>query len=297
MATTSLASPFQYQQQQQQQRRTFARGEGGSRGARGHGWYVKYRSGRGGRHLQGEYWDRAPVEEMAVWNQSVLDLGSQRCYMDVVLEPRRSDAARQSLNSPLSKKFIQPPALESLTGQRVRLEMDIATAVMPETTRNFLDLLAAPVGDGYLGTRLYRVEKKVGIYGGDMLTNTGKVGKAFLGNPMHVDIADRDPLALWHLPGTITMIVQTVGSIDSRFMLMGHASPHVDGMARAFGQLTPESTEIVVQWVDTLMTRVGIPSTYDLVVAECGVLDSAKVTGTATAALSDGGSDKVELAV
>ena len=139
----------------------------------------------------------------------------------------------------------------------------------------------APEEDGLIGTRLYRVEKKVGIYGGDMLTNTGKVGKAPRGNPMQLDIV-HDPLALWHVPGTITMIVQHVGSVDSRFMLMGHAAPHVDGIARAFGQLTPESTNIVTNWVDTLMTRVGIPTTYDLVVASCGVLEQASPTTTAT---------------
>lgn len=274
---TAIACTSNVPQQQQQQRRTFAKGEGGSRGARGHGWYVKYRSGRGGRHLQGDYHDRESPAEMAAWNESVLALGSQRCYLDVVMEPRRAQTMT------FSKKFVEVPPLESLSsdGKKVRLELDIASTVMPETTQNFLDLLKAPQGDGYKGTRLYRVEKKVGIYGGDMLTNTGKVGKAAKGNPMTIEIAN-DPLALWHIPGTITMIVPKVGEIDSRFMLIAHAAPHVDGIARAFGQLTPESTEIVQQWVDTLMTRFGIPTSYDLIVTDCGLLPSSSSSESST---------------
>jgi len=179
------------------------------------------------------------------------------------------------------------PPLESLgsTSKKLRLELDIASTVMPETTQNFMDLLKAPQGDGYKGTRLYRVEKKVGIYGGDMLTNTGKVGKAAQGNPMTMEISD--PLPLWHLPGTITMLVPTVGQVDSRFLLVAHAAPHMDGIARAFGRCTPESTEIVQNWVDTLMTRVGIPTSYDLVVADCGLLPSSSTESSSTTSSSD----------
>lgn len=252
---------------QLQQKRMFSRGGGGSRGARGHGWYMKYKTGEGGRHLQGEYHDRESPEVMEAWNDAVLALGSRRVYIDVVAESRRV----QSLT--FSKKFIEVPPLESLTGQKVRLEMDLATKVMPETTDNFIQLLNAPPGDGYVGTRLYRVEKNVGMYGGDVLTNTGKIGKAFFGDPMQMDIK-KDPLVMWHIPGTVTMLVPTVGQIDSRFMMISHAAPHIDGIARAFGRLTPESLAIVADWVDTLITKFGIPTTFDFVVTEGGVLDS-----------------------
>jgi len=283
---TAAASQQQQQHYCFQQQRSFARGEGGSRGARGHGWYVKYRSGRGGRHLQGEYVDRESPEQMAAWNESILALGSQRVYMDITMEPRRTTTTS------FSKKFIEVPSIHTLTGQTMRLEMDVATTVMPETAQNFLDLIQAPVGQGYKGTCLYRVEKQVGIYGGDMLTNTGKVGRASKGNPMQMDI-EKDPLAMWHIPGVITMLVQNVGQIDSRFLFVGHAAPHVDGIARAFGRLTPESAKFVTQWVDTLLTRVGIPTAFDLVVADCGLLEgSAAVDSTTVPSPSEDGSSE-----
>jgi len=280
----SPASPFLLDGIHCQQQRSFARGEGGSRGARGHGWYTKYRSGRGGRHLQGEYHDRESPEDMVSWNDAILALGSQRVYMDIVMEPRRG----QSMQN-IKPKTIPVPPLDELEGKKLHLEMEIATTVMPETTQNFIDLLQAPVGDGYKGTRLYRIDKAVGLYFGDVLTNTGKTGKAFNGDPLTLEIK-KDPLAMWHIPGTISMLVPKVGEVDSRFLLCAHAAPHVDGMARAFGRLTPESLVIVTDWVGNLMTRTGIPTAYDLIVVDCGLLESSSVgrSGSSTEEESEG---------
>jgi cyclophilin family peptidyl-prolyl cis-trans isomerase len=148
--------------------------------------------------------------------------------------------------------------------------MDIATTVMPETTQNFLDLCRADT-EGYTGSILYRFEKGVGICGGDVLTNTGKSGKAANGNPLAMDIST-DPLALWHLEGTVTMLVAKVGQVDSRFVLCTDTAPHLDGINRAFGRLTEESIEVLKNWQATLLTKNGAPTSVDLVVVEAGVL-------------------------
>jgi cyclophilin family peptidyl-prolyl cis-trans isomerase len=238
----------------------------GTRGSRGHGWYVNYRAGKGERHLQGEYHDRESPQECAAWNEAVLQLGSTKVYLDIVAEPRRQTTTIRS------KKMIEVPPLDSLQGEKYRIEMEIASTVMPETTRNFMDLMAKPFGDkGYLGTRLYRIEKNVGLYGGDVLTNTGKTGKAALGMPLRIDV-ESDPLPLWHIPGTITMLVPKVGEIDSRFLLCTQAAPHIDGICRAFGRMTEPSLEVVRNWQLNLLTREGIPTAYDLIVVECGQL-------------------------
>lgn len=233
----------------------------GTRGARGHGWYVNYRAGKGGRHLQGEYHDRESPNECAAWNDAILAMGSERVYMDIVMEPRRTVQ--------LNPKKIELPPLDSLTGDKFRIEMDVATKVMPETAQNFIDLLSAEV-HGYLGTRLYRVEKGVGLKGGDVLANSGRLGKAANGNPMALEIHS-DPLAMWHLPGTVSMIVPKVKEIDSRFLLVSQPAPHIDGIGRAFGRMTPESLEVVVKWETTLLTKTGVPTSFDLIVTECGV--------------------------
>lgn len=46
----------------------------GSRGSRGHGWYLNYRSGKGGRHLQGELSERkSEHQELVHWNNQMMD--------------------------------------------------------------------------------------------------------------------------------------------------------------------------------------------------------------------------------
>ncbi len=139
-----------------QHRRTLATRKTSARGARGHGWYVKYKTGRGGRHLQGEYWDRDSLEECEQWNRDILQLGSTKLYLDIVAEPKTATEMVKS-------KYGPPvPSLDSLTGESKRLELELASAVMPNVAQNFVDLLPK-----YKGTRLYRFEKDVGINGGD----------------------------------------------------------------------------------------------------------------------------------
>lgn len=315
----------------------------GTRGSRGHGWYANYRAGKGGRHLQGEYFNHhlhptnntkdvdvdteldsseSPAITAQTWNDAVLQLGSMHCYLDICLEPRRGSNTSSSSNQKPGRVVVVPP-LEELHGDVVRLELEIASTVMPTTCQNFTDLLtspsssafAIPIDDdtrsstlppGYLGTRLYRFEQNVGICGGDVLTNTGRTGRAFRGAPLHLylDTTNNnaasmntgnnnnntnngaasnipDPLALWHLPGTVTMLVPTVGAIDSRFMICTQEAPHIDGMCRAFGRLSEASLRTAQQWQKSLLTRQGIPTAYDLIVVGGGVLTTA-TTATST---------------
>ena len=241
----------------------------GSRGSRGHGWYVKYRAGEGGRHLQGEYHDRESLEECQAWNAAVLGLGSTRVYMDVVVEPKKASEAVQSEepDKPAAHMNVVPP-LDSITAPIQRLEFDIATAVMPETCHNFATLIE---NKEYDATLLYRFEKQVGICGGDILTNTGKTGRSHRTDRLSINVKS-DPLAMWHLPGTVSMLVSSVEEVDSRFFFCTELSQHLDGIHRAFGTLTPDSLATVQQWQSTLLTRGGgIPASYDIIVVKAGV--------------------------
>ena len=237
----------------------------GTRGSRGHGWYVNYRAGKGGRHLQGEFQDRS-LEDCQEWNAAILKLGSRRVYLDVVMEPARSNVQKRG----------EVPPLDSLKGERHRLIIDLATEVMPETCQNFIDLCLAET-EGYKGSMFYRIEPKVGLCGGDVLTNIGKTGKAAAGNPLNLMVKE-DPLAMWHIPGAVTMVVQTVDEIDSRFILCTGAAHHLDGINRAFGTMTPESVAIVQAWEADVLTKKGVPATFDLVVVDSGLLDEEQVT-------------------
>lgn len=227
----------------------------GPRGARGHGWYTKYRAGKGGRHLQGEYFDRS-LEDCQKWNDAVLQLGCRQVYLDISVEPSTEEL----------------PTIENMTGERHRLIMDIASTVMPETTDNFIQLL-----ERYPGSRAYRIEKNVGLMLGDYVTNTGKTGQASTQGSYHVmsRTIEKDPLAMWHVPGTVSMLVPTVDEIDSRFMLITQESYHLDGIQRAFGRLTRESLAIVQKLERETLTKVGLPTSAHLMIAECGLVDDS----------------------
>ena len=130
-AKRSLLSTLIHHSVELLQRRSLATG---SRGARGHGWYLNYRASKGGRHLQGGYHDRESLEECERWNDAILQLGSTRVFLDVVVEPRTSPLIA-------TQKVIDIPPLEELKGERHRLTIDIATRVLSETTDNFIELL------------------------------------------------------------------------------------------------------------------------------------------------------------
>jgi cyclophilin family peptidyl-prolyl cis-trans isomerase len=296
---------IQQQQQHEQQQQLYIQKNVnryfGTRGSSGRGWYVNYRSDdetKGGRHLRGEYYDRESIEERQQWNQSILDLGSTRVFLDIVLEPIKtkkvSTSATETAAEPIEEVTVEANNVDDdnvaqksakrnsknkidvtdLKGKKFRLLVDLATTIMPESTTNFINLL----NDEYIGTKFYRFEKNVGIFGGDIIHNTGRSGRAAvpksndIKNPsMLLDIVD-DPLALWHIPGTVSMLVPKVKSIDSRFIICTQHAEHIDGIHRAIGQLTPESTVLVNDWHTTLITRHGMPVSFDLVIADCGIV-------------------------
>ena len=324
----------------------------GSRGTRGHGWYLKYRQGRGGRHLQGEYWDRREHHwDMQQWNDAVVGLGSQFVYLDVAVEPpaAASGGAASASSAPVvaeekeeheeididvsatavdedndtedhaaSEKEDTKSATETATEaspviaaettnastttteaatpeplRTERLIIQIASTVMPETCINFIGLCQDAA---YNGTILYRIEKQVGICGGDVLSNTGKTGQcwqdfpyersqpALKPSPLRRDLPppSEEPLAMWHTAGTVAMLCPKVNEIDSRFILCGHDAPHLDGIHRAFGTLDAASLATVQEWQETVLTAYGQPKSVTLRIVGCGVLEDYQGTSTSS---------------
>lgn len=258
---------------------------GGARGARGHGWWVNYRQGKGGRHLQGEYSDRT-VEELQAWNDAVFSLGSQLAYMDIQTEAvvmDTSSAANESGGT----------AAEDATTHRLTLEL--ASAVLPLATANFLKLLQSPAGVGYVSTTLHRVEKKIGLMGGlvwnerqnnsEERTATTSYSKTpVMVGKCHEDLrmptswtnmdVSKERMVLSHVPGILTMVSPRVHEIDSRFLMCSNYAPHLDGKSVAIGRLADEeSYETVQQWEKTLITHKGRPTNMVLRIVECGLLE------------------------
>jgi len=280
----------------------------GSRGARGHGWYVKYREERGGRHLQGEYYAETEDGEddlyaclgKSDWNDAVMQLGkTERVYFDVQVvdkgqqqqqqqQQERSGADDSTTNESSSSSVDDEPSSSS-SPRLYRLEAVLAGAVMPDAADHLTSLVK---GKRYVGTVLGRYERNVGWTGGggigglsgsgggsDVAADDGSGGEEkdtlSMSNRQVVDVpVETNPLALWHVGGTLSMLVPRVGQIDSRFLLVTseEGAPHLDGIHRAVGQLTPESLAVLRKWSSQLLTRKGKPTAVDLIVRDCGVL-------------------------
>lgn len=231
-------------------RRTLATG---TRGARGHGWFINYRAGKGGRHLQGEYFEHETLEQQLAWNQAILDMGSANLEMELRVVPKAEEEQ-------------EPLSVHSL-------KMSLASTVMQETCDNFVQLAKTD----FSGSKLYRMERNVGFCGGDVLTNTGRSGRPAQGSPTTDPLSlpiRSDPLAMWHVPGSVSMLVSTVGEVDSRFLLCHSAAPHMNGIHRAFGMLDSDSIQLLQQLQGSLLTKNGVPINVDLIIGQCKVHES-----------------------
>jgi cyclophilin family peptidyl-prolyl cis-trans isomerase len=227
---------------------------GGSRGSRGHGWWVNYRGGKGGRHLQGEY-NHLDFGSLAQWNDAVFSLGSRRASLEISVEQIHH-----------STKDV---VADGQTDNHV-LTFELASAVLPDAVQNFINLLEATEG-GFKGSFLHRVEKTVGIQGGLVWNETGRCHEAFRMPTSLSSMRQTEHMILSHIPGTLTMLSPRVREIDSRFMFCSNNAPHLDGHALAIGRLDEESLEKVRHWESTLITRNGRPTSVALKVVGCNV--------------------------
>eukprot|EP00934_Nitzschia_sp_Nitz4_P005280 Nitzschia sp. Nitz4//scaffold155_size52807//17469//18260//NITZ4_006797-RA/size52807-processed-gene-0.17-mRNA-1//-1//CDS//3329537372//5270//frame0 len=232
--------------------RSFGSG-GGTRGARGHGWWINYRAGKGGRHLQGAY-SHLDMDALEAWNDAVMSLGSQNVYMDIEFEPLHQETGEEK-------------------AEQHRLVIELASEVFPRATENFIKLLEAEV-DGYKSSTIHRVEKQVGLLGGQVWRGTGKCYEDFRMPTSLTAMEQNEKMVLSHLPGVVTMLSQRVKEIDSRFLLCSKHAPHLDGKAVAIGRLDEESLRKIQDWESSLITQKGRPSTVVLRIKDCGVLDA-----------------------
>mmetsp|Transcript_14133 Transcript_14133/g.21570 ORF Transcript_14133/g.21570 Transcript_14133/m.21570 type:complete len:240 (-) Transcript_14133:58-777(-) len=214
----------------------------GARGARGWGWYTKYRDGRGGRHLQGELFDR-DVEELEAINNQVFEMGTEDAYLDIKI----SD----------NEEAIH------------RIKMQLATAAFPLTTKNFLLLCE----DGmYTDTIVHRLQKDVGMALGDISMRKGRGGYCHPSLSISGKLPETEPLILSHLPGIVSMTCPGVDKVDSRFILCSHEAPQLDGRFVGFGRLFPESLDQVMQWMETQRTAGGGFPVAEMKIVSCGKL-------------------------
>ncbi len=276
---------YHYHHQSSIRSRSFATG---TRGARGHGWLHKYRSGEGGRHLQGRYHKR-DLQKLTSINDQVFALNEKigedspsssqetapvlpptRVFLDFAMEG--GGGGDESLTKNDVDDSPQPStSTTTTTTQRVIIEL--ASAALPNTCRNFVDLCNAKDGEvGYKHSKVFRILPKVGLCLGDTTHwNNGKQGRC---SPMISEtgmFADEPTVVSHSEKGIVSMLSTGVDKNDSRFMITTvEDAPHLDGRYVAFGRVK-EGLDSLQEIVKTTYTRRGVPS-VNIQVVNCGVL-------------------------
>lgn len=241
----------------------------GARGARGLGWYQKYREGRGGRHLQGPQFDRESRDVLAEMNDTVFRMGSmwytiRLCEMSsssiTTSSSSDSDASMTTGTSTSDDNYLTN---EDNPATFHDLHLELATAAMPLTTTNFS--LLAPQ---YKDTIVHRIEKKVGLCLGDVKMTLGRSGYCHESLSSTGKLPTTEPLVLSHLAGIVTMVSSGVDKVDSRFMLCTADSYQLDGRFVAFGRLSPASLAVCQEIENSHYTTRGLPN-VEIKVVSC----------------------------
>lgn len=226
-----------------------------SRGSRGHGWLQNYRDKKGGRHLQGRY-HKFDTDALKLHNDSIFELGTSECFLEIRMNGDEKDSGNDTENKG-----------EKQNTKRIVIEL--ASKALPKTCQNFLKLCQ----DGYYNnTKVFKIEKNVGICMGDVLDMDGGGGKC------HPETSssgyfENEGYYLSHAQkGVLTMLAPRVDKNDSRFMITLRDTPHLDGRYVAFGRLKEDENGINVleSIVENTYTRRGKPQ-KDIKILSSGV--------------------------
>jgi cyclophilin family peptidyl-prolyl cis-trans isomerase len=230
----------------------------GSRGARGHGWLHKYREGLGGRHLQGRYHNR-DIKKLTSINDQVFALNTTHA---------------QKLSTP-SQAYLDI-AVEGEEGGPHRVVIELASAALPNTCRNFVDLCEAEDG-GYKSSKVFKILPQMGLCLGDNTKmNDGRQGRCSPNvvkpDEPHSHNFPHEATVISHAEeGIVTMISTGLDKNDSRFLILTAAdASHLDGKYVAFGKVK-EGLNALQDIVQNTFTKMGKPS-VNIQVVGCGVL-------------------------
>lgn len=150
---------------------------------------------------------------------------------------------------------------ESTKNARVLLEL--AEGALPKTVQNFI-ALCEDEELGYVGTKVNRIEKKVGIC-------IGAAGMYCHPSVSPTGIFEDEGHFISHTkPGIISMMSPGVDKNDSRFVITTGDAPQLDGKFVAFGRVLEDESG-VLDAVQKIFTKRGEPS-LDINIVGCGVL-------------------------
>jgi len=146
-----------------------------------------------------------------------------------------------------------------------RVEMTLASEVVPKTTENFKKLCTGEKGFGYAKTKFHRIIPNFMCQGGDMTAGNGTGGKSIYGGKF-----PDENFKLTHTgPGILSMANAGPNTNGSQFFLCTKQTPWLDGKHVVFGYVSKGMN--VVQSMETTGTGSGT-TTDEVTITKCGAL-------------------------
>jgi cyclophilin family peptidyl-prolyl cis-trans isomerase len=153
-----------------------------------------------------------------------------------------------------------------------RVVIELASAALPKTTENFR-LLCQEKEHGYESTKIYKIEKTVGLCLGDIVSNDGTGGRCHpnVGTVDSPYAFEDEGFVVSHTgPGIVSMMSPGVHRNDSRFLITTTEAPQLDGRFVAFGRVK-EGMDVIHDIASSIFTKRGRP-TVEVKVVGCGVV-------------------------
>lgn len=167
-------------------------------------------------------------------------------------------------DEPNPKVFID---IESREGKLGRIEIELYNNIVPNTVKNFIELLKQPKGRGYIGSIFHRIIPGFMIQGGDFTRGDGTGGFSIYGNTF-----PDENFKLKHTSsGILSMANSGPDTNGSQFFITLAETQWLDDKHVVFGKVTKGFQ--ILKMIEMLGSPKGRPKTK-IIIKKCGIINT-----------------------